>query len=74
MTWNYRLLDIDGKVALHEVYYDDYGKPEMYTESSTTVVDVCLHAVPLQELFITVAMIDDAIARTILTKEDFNHE
>ena len=31
MSWNYRLIDYGSHVAVHEVYYDDEGKPTAYT-------------------------------------------
>lgn len=32
MTWNYRVLIKDGQYNIHEVYYDDDGNPEAFTE------------------------------------------
>ena len=33
MTWNYRVIrGQSGDLALHEVYYDEAGKPNSYTE------------------------------------------
>jgi hypothetical protein len=33
MTWNYRVMRFpDGHLAVHEVYYDDRGRPVGYTE------------------------------------------
>lgn len=34
MTWNYRVLrDKSGNLALHEVYYNDAGQPDGYTQN-----------------------------------------
>ena len=39
MSWNYRIIRHgNGSYALHEVYYDDYGNPEMYTTEPITFV------------------------------------
>ena len=32
MTWNYRVVVKDDQYNIHEVYYDDKGKPEFFTE------------------------------------------
>ena len=35
MTWNYRAVRYaNGGIGLHEVYYDDAGKPKMRTEAA----------------------------------------
>jgi hypothetical protein len=39
MTWNYRVIRHDeGHLALHEVYYDDDGKPNRVTTEPVTFV------------------------------------
>lgn len=45
ISWNYRVMefileDVEGKPTyrqIHEVYYDDDGKPSMYAEEAATV-------------------------------------
>lgn len=41
MTWNYRVIEFtdgdDTWQAIHEVYYDDAGKPSGYTEKEVGV-------------------------------------
>ena len=32
MTWNYRVIVRDGEFAIHEVYYDDAGNIEAFTD------------------------------------------
>lgn len=32
MTWDYRVMDRDGQLAIHEVFYRDDGSVEGYTE------------------------------------------
>ncbi len=32
MTWNYRVVVKDGQYNIHEVYYNDKGEPEFFTE------------------------------------------
>ena len=36
MTWNYRIIVFGTYDALHEVYYDDEGRPTGYTASPAT--------------------------------------
>lgn len=38
MSWSYRILEKDGWLALHEVYYDDEGEPFLWTEDPITFV------------------------------------
>lgn len=39
MTWNYRVIQYDdGSFGLHEVFYDDNGKPNACTESAAGFV------------------------------------
>jgi len=35
--WNYRLIDIDGLIGLHEVYYNVKGRIELYSETPEQV-------------------------------------
>lgn len=37
-TWNYRIIDHGDHLALHEVHYDDDGKPVGYTAEATSFV------------------------------------
>jgi hypothetical protein len=39
MSWNYRILrHQDGTLALHEVHYDQHGRPRAYTAEPTRFV------------------------------------
>ncbi len=39
MTWNYRIIrHKEGHFALHEVYYDDDGNPDGWTQDPITFV------------------------------------
>lgn len=38
MTWNYRIIDFGTHKALHEVYYDDKGVPNGWTEKPADFV------------------------------------
>jgi hypothetical protein len=31
-TWNYRVLQHEGSLAIHAVHYDEHGKPSFCTE------------------------------------------
>lgn len=37
MTWNFRLVREEEIIALREVYYDDYGYPEMMTTGEVKI-------------------------------------
>ncbi len=37
MTWNYRITKIDGFYSIREVYYDEEGKIESWTEDSVGI-------------------------------------
>ena len=50
MSWNYRLIERDGLISIHEVYYNESGEPRAWTENPVapfgeTVEDVreCLN-------------------------------
>ncbi len=38
MTWNYRIIDHGEYLGLHEVHYDDAGKPKSCTADPITFV------------------------------------
>ena len=68
MTWNYRLMNIDGAIGLHEVYYDDAGRPEMYTANQ---VSVGWDEDEGNRLLDELTFMAEAHDKSILTKEDF---
>ncbi|MEI5687747.1 hypothetical protein [Sphingomonas kyungheensis] len=70
MTWNYRIIDFGDHLALHEVHYDEAGKPTSYTaEPATFVVDPdCGHEI-VSEL--TMAL-QDATSKPVLAVGEFN--
>ena len=37
-TWDYRIIDFGEHLALHEVHYDEAGKPTNYTQGPVTFV------------------------------------
>lgn len=37
MTWNYRVIDHGDHVSIHEVFYDDAGRPTCRTEDPSDV-------------------------------------
>jgi len=37
MSWSYRVVKKEDIYGIHEVYYDDDGKPDMCTENSITM-------------------------------------
>jgi len=39
MSWNFRLVRDEDVVRLREVYYDDMGKPELYSTGEVVIVE-----------------------------------
>ena len=39
MSWNFRLVREENVVSLREVYYDDNGKPELFSTGEVRVVE-----------------------------------
>lgn len=71
MTWNYRIIRHADWIGLHEVYYDDGGRPKSYTTNAATFV--CdLDEGPdgiIKSLEMALA---DARKHPVLTEADFN--
>jgi hypothetical protein len=67
-TWNYRVIDFGTHKALHEVYYDEGGNPNGWTETPATFG--CDADEDATEIAGALAMaISDAIRRPILKAE-----
>ena len=66
MTWNHRvLLEDDGTLGIHEVYYGDDGEPFACTEEPFVVGDT------KEELIEELTRMVACIAKPILEYEDF---
>lgn len=77
MTWNYRVIksvyDVVGQpdevtYGIHEVYYDEDGKP-----TSCTAEPVSLYGETLEELQEEAARFVQACTLPVLTEDDFNN-
>lgn len=71
MTWNYRVMKYaDGEgvthFAVHEVYYDAAGNPEMYTENPCAP-----YGETLEELAEDLKAFSVAFTRPVLSEGDF---
>lgn len=67
--WNYRLLEAeDGTLAIHEVYYDEEGKPMSCTANP---IDISGWN-NIQEIADTLEMMKKALRYPILREEDFD--
>lgn len=71
MSWNYRIIKTQSAAyldnfAVHEVYYDDDGLPEMRTEDS-----VGPSGETMEELRADIRMMMQAFLKPILTDDDF---
>jgi hypothetical protein len=66
--WNYRVLrHTDGSIAIHEVHYDDSGKPHACTEEPTGFAGDSL-----EELRSELALAERGLQEKILDYESFN--
>lgn len=66
MTWNYRVVNKDGYLGIHEVYYDEKGLPTSCTEDPTRLSEE-----NLDELKHTLLLYEKAAQKEILNYEDF---
>lgn len=65
--WNYRVIDFGTHKALHEVHYDDDGKPSCYTSEPITFV-----CEPDEDIASALEMaLDDVRKYPALTPADF---
>lgn len=70
MIWNYRVMFFDGDephYAIHEVYYDKDGKPNMFMGSEADVIWSDDPAAGKNIL----AMMQEAFTKPVLTLADF---
>jgi YD repeat-containing protein len=71
MSWNHRVVsytDAEGTThfGIHEVYYDESGRPTMYTESAMSP-----YGESLEELRIDLERMRAALEEPVLTDDDF---
>jgi hypothetical protein len=73
MTWNYRVLahqDGDGTYfQIHEVYYDEQGNPNGYTERGTT-----MGSETLESLRSELERMRECLSKPVLSYSDFPNE
>ncbi len=63
--WNYRVIELEGELSVHEVYYDDQGRP-----TSCTVRGVGIHGSNLDELKADLKRYVSAFSKPVLKFED----
>jgi hypothetical protein len=66
--WNYRVIDIDGFLGIHEVYYRD-DIPRSYTVNPVPIVGE-----NILEIMSTISHMSEALIKPILTDKDFPEE
>lgn len=70
MAWNYRVVRVgsgdEAQYGLHEVYYDEEGRPEKRTVEPADVV-----AESLEDLHWMLDRMHEALAKAVLTGADF---
>lgn len=72
MTWNHRIIrHDDGRLAIHEVYYDQYGAPDMVTEDPVPCVGYPEDGDALGDLRRTIARFLLATGKPILDMRQF---
>lgn len=76
MAWNYRVIEFvdpnDGPwTAIHEVYYDDAGKPNGYAEDPAQVVSFD-DGGNVRELSWVLDRMRDALGKPVLRESDFS--
>lgn len=64
MSWNYRIVEVDGGFELHEVYYDDDGKPEART------ADYIIYGETVDEIREALLMMLRDIEKPVLNDDD----
>ena len=74
MSWNHRVVkftDADGVThfGVHEVYYDESGRPKMYAESA-----MAPYGETLEELAQDLKRMQRALDKPVLTDKDFERE
>lgn len=65
MSWNYRVMEREGRFAIHEVYYDKNGEANGYTESPVYPAGTSVEE--LQEML---GKYQEALKKPILKYED----
>ncbi|HCZ48003.1 MAG TPA: hypothetical protein DCZ11_03240 [Gammaproteobacteria bacterium] len=76
MTWNYRIIEFvepgteESWFAIHEVYYDDAGRPESYSEGAAVVMSHDA-AGQSRELSWVLDKMRDALLKPTLRESDF---
>lgn len=77
MTWNYRIFLTKSNdpqlnsYGIHEVYYDDEGKPEMFTENPVGTYWYVDEGLDAGKSILSAMLL--AFEKPILTEKDFNH-
>lgn len=70
MTWNYRIIAVDSggeiEYGIYEVYYDEEGNPESYTENAVPCVGNSI-----DEMRRTLDYMRMAFGMPVLTERDF---
>ena len=70
MTWNYRVMRIvtadEVSHGVHEVYYDEQGRPKMYSSEPCPI-----YGETLEDLTSEIRRFEAALKLPVLTPEDF---
>lgn len=69
MSWNYRIIDHDSHLALHEVYYDRRGQVTSWSAQPTTFVSDAHEGAPGLAISLVRAL-RDAMERPVLVRRD----
>ncbi|PZQ26809.1 MAG: hypothetical protein DI562_14410 [Stenotrophomonas acidaminiphila] len=69
MTWQYRVVRVDGQHAIYEVYYDKSLAPQYYSEAPTYP-----RGEQLSDLAADLVLYAEALSLPVLSPEDFPAE
>ena len=69
MTWDYRIINTDGELAIHEVYYDKKRRVLAYTAEP-----IALYGTTLEELIDAMAWQREAFSHPVLDEKKLNKQ
>ena len=69
MTWDYRIINTDGELAIHEVYYDKKRRVTAYTAQS-----IALYGATLEELIEDMAWQREALFYPVLDEKKLSKQ
>jgi len=69
VTWDYRIINTDGELAIHEVYYDKKGRVTAYTAQS-----IALYGTTLEDLIEDMSWQQEALFHPVLDEKKLSKQ